>query len=94
MNIKLANIDFGGISTASWGNITGDISDQTDLNEALSQYVTSDDFADTLSGYAQISLVQEMINTVSPQVPSTDGTYILKATVLNGEVTYEWVPEV
>lgn len=44
MNIKLANIDFGGTS--------------------------------------------------SPQVPSTDGTYILKATVLNGEVTYEWVPEV
>jgi len=28
-----------------------------------------------------------------PEVPSTDGTYVLKATVLNGQVTYSWVPE-
>ena len=26
-----------------------------------------------------------------PEVPATDGTYVLKATVLNGQVTYSWV---
>lgn len=29
----------------------------------------------------------------TPEVPDTDGTYVLKATVLNGEVSYEWVPD-
>ena len=29
-----------------------------------------------------------------PTVPSSDGTYTLKATVLNGEVTYSWVADV
>lgn len=29
-----------------------------------------------------------------PTVPSTDGTYTLKATVLNGQVTYSWVADV
>ena len=46
-------------SALSWGNITGDISEQTDLNEELSQYVPWDDLADTLGGYAQKSWVQE-----------------------------------
>ena len=27
----------------------------------------------------------------TPKVPATDGTYVLKATVLNGKVTYSWV---
>ena len=49
----------GGGSAAEWGSITGDISDQTDLNEALSQYVTEDEFVETLGGYAQKSWVQE-----------------------------------
>ena len=26
-----------------------------------------------------------------PEVPASDGTYVLKATVLNGQVTYSWV---
>lgn len=30
----------------------------------------------------------------TPEVPASNGTYVLKATVLNGEVTYSWVPEV
>ena len=29
----------------------------------------------------------------TPEVPDTDGVYVLKATVLNGQVTYSWVPE-
>lgn len=29
----------------------------------------------------------------TPAVPSTNGTYVLKATVQDGEVTYSWVPE-
>jgi hypothetical protein len=29
-----------------------------------------------------------------PVVPASDGTYVLKATVLNGQVTYSWVLEV
>ena len=33
------------------------------------------------------------LNYSKPEVPSTDGTYVLKATVQDGEVTYEWVPD-
>ena len=29
-----------------------------------------------------------------PAVPQADGTYTLKATVLNGQVTYSWVADV
>ena len=34
----------------------------------------------------------EMIAAEAPDT-STDATYVLKATVLNGEVTYSWVPD-
>ena len=31
------------------------------------------------------------LNINAPEVPASDGTYVLKATVLNGQVTYSWV---
>ena len=31
------------------------------------------------------------LNINTPAVPTQDGTYVLKATVLNGKVTYSWV---
>ena len=30
------------------------------------------------------------VEETTPEVPATDGTYVLKATVLNGQVTYSW----
>jgi len=34
------------------------------------------------------------INYEKPAVPQADGTYVLKATVVNGQVTYSWVADV
>ena len=35
----------------------------------------------------------DTLNTIITDVPSSDGTYVLKATVSNGNVTYSWVAE-
>lgn len=41
-----------------------------------------------------ITLTQNTISTKLPECPTTtDGTYVLKATVASGAVTYEWVAE-
>ena len=36
---------------------------------------------------------QTFSEMIAAEVPSADGTYVLKATVQDGEVTYSWVPE-
>ena len=49
-------------------------------------------YKDSLS-YNQLGYTYNVTESV-PAVPAQDGTYVLKATVLNGAVTYSWVPEV
>lgn len=44
-------------------------------------------------GYNQLGYTYN-VTASAPAVPAQDGTYVLKATVLNGQVTYSWVPEV
>ena len=46
-------------------------------------------FNDSL-GVWQIGYTYNMTES-APSAPTQDGTYVLKATVLNGKVTYSWV---
>ena len=73
-----------------------------DINEMLQSYVTSSALNERLNGYATTAEISTTyatkaeVSAVSaklPEVPAGDGTYTLKATVLNGIVTYSWVKE-
>ena len=73
-----------------------------DINEMLQSYVTSSELTERLRGYATTAEISTTyatkaeVSAVSaklPEVPDEDGTYTLKATVLNGSVTYSWVKE-
>lgn len=65
-----------------------------DLSETLTLQ-TDDCFAiDNEIGTRKISfanLTKEIKGGVLPEVPSSNGTYTLTATVNGGSVTYEWV---
>ena len=58
-------------------------------NSALSNYSPTTDIEATYATKAEVSAVSAKL----PEVPTEDGTYTLKATVLNGIVTYSWVKE-
>ena len=47
-------------------------------------------FKDNNGQYQPIAVFGE---NIVPKAPSTDGTYVLKVTVLNGVATYSWVAE-
>ena len=73
-----------------------------DINEMLQSYVTSSELTERLSGYATTAEISTTyatkaeVSAVSaklPEVPEEGGTYTLKATVVNGSVTYNWVKE-
>ena len=73
-----------------------------DINAMLQSYVTSSALTERLSGYATTAEISTTyatkaeVSAVSaklPEVPEEDGTYTLKATVVNGSVTYNWVKE-
>lgn len=42
---------------------------------------------------SEITYEETFIPFIAAEAPDTDGTYVLKATVQDGEVTYEWVPD-
>ena len=58
-------------------------------NSALSNYLPTTDIEATFAKKAEVSAVSAKL----PNVPAEDGTYTLKATVVNGIATYSWVKE-
>ena len=65
-------------------------------NEKLGLYSVEGIEEDPEEAPGVITYQETFIPFVAAEEPdtSTDATYVLKATVLDGEVTYEWVPEV
>lgn len=62
---------------------------------AESLYVKTNGDVDDLVTQAELTIVDNKIGAKLPACPATtDGTYVLKAIVTDGEVTYEWVSEV
>lgn len=52
---------------------------------------------DDLDDGSRVSTLENDVFTLQgkiPNAPDTDGTYVLKCIVLNGEATYEWVEEI
>lgn len=89
----IRKVDPSQVGTDQWDTIT-DIY-FTSWDAAYVEYdnkIWTLKFNDSL-GYNQLGYTYNVTESV-PAVPAQDGTYVLKATVLNGAVTYSWVPEV
>ena len=62
---------------------------------AESLYVKTDGDVDDIVYQDELTIVNNKIGAKLPECPTTtDGTYVLKATVSDGEVVYSWVAEV
>lgn len=66
----------------------------TNLDTAIKNYVTGkqSDYDTTIKSYMNTNYAKK--TDLLPKCPSTtNGTFVLKATVSNGTVTYSWVSE-
>lgn len=64
-----------------------------DLYNRISQFVMDKSFGSDNNFTTSYKNKLDNANTILTSVPSTDGTYVLKAIVSNGNVTYSWVAE-
>lgn len=83
-------IDFSRVGSGNDLNVPTDIV----CNEYAQFYGKYGDYLYTAMNNGMFGYTYDVNETVPEPDTSTDTTYVLKATVQDGEVTYEWVPEV
>ena len=89
--------DWIDVHGADFNALKNSVDNLPDINAMLQSYVTSSALTERLSGYATTSEISttyatkaevSAVSAMLPEVPTEDGTYTLKATVLNGRVIY------
>lgn len=91
-NYKNLKIDARGENTYSFTQVSGnfDITIETaPSDKKLSDYYITDAYTKNEADAVILKKLSERI----PDVPSTDGIYVLKATVASGIASYQWVQE-
>lgn len=85
-------MDFGGTNGVPQGNLIFYPVDYKAYLDTLHKYTDGD--PDNLALKSDLAVVNEKIGAKIPECPTTtDGTYVLKATVSSGTVVYSWVLE-
>ena len=90
INAKLLAKANKGITLAEYGITDAYTKAEVDGKiPALDGYAKTDEISTAYATKAELSTVSAKL----PEVPTEDGTYTLKATVVSGSVTYSWVKE-
>ena len=86
------SMDFSGTNGVPQGNLIFYPVDYKAYLDTIHKYTDGD--PDNLALKSDLAIVNEKIGAKIPECPTTtDGTYVLKATVSNGSVVYAWVLE-